>query len=140
MSNVTERFSVSDYLTLLGKGKTGAPAKRRLKYGNTKSVSPTGEKYDSTKELKQHQALNLARNAADPAQRVVEIRRQVPFLLIEKQEGERAIQYFADFVVRYADGRVEVQDTKSPPTRAISTYVMKRKMMLRFHGIRIVEL
>lgn len=139
MANVTERFSAADYLALLGNSK--APmAKRGAKYGNTKSVSPTGEKYDSSKELKQHRALDLARTAVDPAQRVVEIRRQVPYLLLEKQEGERAIQYFADFVVRYADGRVEVQDTKSPPTRAISTYIMKRKMLLRFHGIRIVEI
>ena len=139
MANVTERFSAADYLSLLGKGKA-APAKRGAKYGNTRSVSQNGEKYDSTKELKQHRALDLARNAVDPSQRVVEIRRQVPYLLIEKQEGERAVKYVADFVVKYADGRVEVQDTKSPPTRAIPTYVLKRKMMLRFYGIRIAEL
>lgn len=45
-----------------------------------------------------------------------------------------------DLVVTYADGHVEVHDTKSPPTRADKTYVLIRQLMLAVHGIRIREL
>jgi len=132
-------MTAAAYLQMMAVGSKGG-GQRKNKFGNRKSITASGEKYDSGKEARHHQTLELARKASDPAMQVVEIRRQVPYLLLEKQEGERAIQYFADFVVHYADGHVEVQDTKSPPTRANPTYVMKRKMMLRFHGVRIVEL
>lgn len=138
--NVTERMSAADYLAMLASGAGARTSgKRKNKFGNHRGLEHNGEKYDSGKELKHHQTLELARLALDPADRVVRIRRQVPFDLLEKQEGERGIRYFADFVVDYADGHTEVQDTKSPPTRADKAYVMKRKMMLKFHGIRIRE-
>ena len=75
----------------------------------------------------------------DPSQRVVEVRRQQWFTVIEAQDGERKASYVADFVVTYADGRVEVVDTKSEITRKLPTYVLKRKLMLHVHGIRIRE-
>ena len=138
-SNVTERMSAADYLTMLAGRVASLPGKRMNKFGNRRGLECNGEKYDSGKELKHHQMLELARQAREPSERVVRIRRQVPFVLLEKQDGERGIKYIADFVVEYADGRCEVQDTKSPPTRADKAYVMKRKMMLRFHQIRIQE-
>lgn len=138
MPNVTERLSAKDYLALVAARST--PGRRRNKFGNTQSVSESGEKYDSNKERAHHQALEAARHAKDPSQRVVEIIRQQKFELIPKQDGERAVNYFADFVVTYADGHREVQDTKSEPTRRDKAYVLKRKLMLRVHGIRIIEL
>lgn len=132
-------MTAAAYLALMAAGK-GSGGRRKNKFGNRKSITESGEKYDSAKEQRHHRSLELARQATDPTQQVTQIVRQVPYLLLEKQEGERAIKYYADFVVTYADGHVEVQDTKSPPTRANTTYIMKRKMMLRFHGIRIVEL
>lgn len=140
MGNVTERMSAAEYLALMsGSGGKKAPAKRKNKFGNRRGIEVDGEKYDSGKEVKHHQMLELARTAKNDAERVVFIRRQVPFVLLDKQEGERGIKYIADFVVEFADGHTEVHDTKSPPTRADKAYVMKRKMMLRFHGIRIQE-
>ena len=139
MAIVTERMSAADYLAMLAGGTGKQAAKRKNKFGNRRGTVFNGEKYDSSKELKHHQMLELARNAQDPKERVIRIRRQVPFDLLEKQEGEREIRYFADFVVDYADGYSEVHDTKSPPTRADKAYVMKRKMMLKFHGVRIRE-
>jgi hypothetical protein len=138
LADVTERLSAKDYLAMVA--ARPAPARRRSKFGNTQSVSETGEKYDSNKERNHHAALEAARHAKDPSQRVVEIILQQKFELIPKQDGERAVNYFADFVVTYADGRREVQDTKSEPTRRDKAYVMKRKLMLRVHGIRIIEL
>jgi hypothetical protein len=134
------RMSAADYVAMMSKKSTVAPGKRKNKFGNRKGTTVEGEKYDSSKELKHHRTLELARKALNPADRVVDIKRQVKYLLLDKQDGERAINYYADFVVTYADGRIEVQDTKSPPTRADSTYVMKRKMMLSRYGIRIQEL
>lgn len=139
MGNITERMSAADYVALMSGANSSAPGKRKNKYGNRRGIESNGEKYDSGIELKHHQMLELARTARADAERVVNIRRQVPFLLIDKQEGERAIKYIADFVVDYADGHCEVHDTKSPPTRADKAYVMKRKMMLKFYGIRIQE-
>lgn len=140
---MTQRMSAAEYLAMV-KCKVGSrggagQGKRKNKYGNRRGLVHNGEKYDSGKELKHHQMLELARNAVDEKDRVVRIQRQVPFLLLEKQEGEQPIRYFADFVVDYADGHSEVHDTKSPPTRIDKAYVMKRKMMLSRYGIRIRE-
>lgn len=135
------RMSVADYRAMLAGGQKGkALAPRRSKFGNTQSIASNGEKYDSNKERRHHEALELARQASVPRDKVVSIRRQVKFELIAKQEGERAVSYYADFVVEYGDGRTEVQDTKSAPTRKDPKYVIKRKLMLKEHGIKIREL
>jgi hypothetical protein len=139
--NITERMSAADYLAMMrvDGSKGGGRSKRKNKFGNRRGLVCDGEKYDSGKELKHHQMLELARNATDDRERVIRIQRQVPFMLLEKQDGEREIRYFADFVVDYADGHSEVHDTKSPPTRKDKAYVMKRKMMLSRYNIRIRE-
>lgn len=139
--NIKDRMSASEYLALVaGKAESTGPKKRMNKFGNRRGLVSEGETYDSGKELKHHQLLELARQAREPAERGVKIQLQVPFLLVEKQDGERPVRYFADFVVEYADGRNEVHDTKSPPTRADKAYIIKRKLMLQVHGIRIKEL
>lgn len=51
---------------------------------------------------------------------------------------EREVAYYADFVYTDADtGELIVEDTKGMRT---TEYIIKRKMMLFFHGIRIKEL
>lgn len=71
--------------------------------------------------------------------RVVEYERQKRYCLIAAANGERAVHYVADFVVTYADGRVEVVDVKSVITRRNPVYVIKRKLMAERLGIKIVE-
>jgi hypothetical protein len=147
MPDITPRMSAADYLARCSSvapavATTGARGRRAglgAKYGNRKIELPNGEKFDSGKELRHLQVLEACRSAADPAQRVVHIERQKRYLLIEKQVGERAVSYHADFLVRYADGREEVHDVKSAATRTDKTYVLKRKLMLSVHGIRIQE-
>ncbi|MFK4705629.1 hypothetical protein ABIC83_002468 [Roseateles asaccharophilus] len=136
----TERMSAAAYKDYLAStsGGRGTP-KRKNKFGNHRGIEHAGEKYDSRKELKHHQALMLAMSASNDRDRVVDVQRQVPYLLIEKQAGERAVRYIADFVVRYADGRVETHDVKSPPTRKQAAYILKRKMMLHVHKIKVME-
>ena len=50
--------------------------------------------------------------------------------------GERPVDYIADFVYRDKDGNEVVEDVKGVRTRV---YVIKRKLMLWRHGIRIRE-
>ena len=109
---------------------------RRPKYGNRK-VTIDGITFDSRKEanrwfeLKMLQKAHVIRN----------LNRQVTFELIpEQKEGnriiERACSYKADFVYDDADGNFVVEDTKGVKTK---DYVIKRKLMLYMHGIRIKE-
>lgn len=135
----TERWSVQQYKEYLSSRK---PAQLRKaagsKYGN-KKVVVDGHTFDSSDEFAFFQLLELSKAAAHPSERVVEIERQVSYLLIPAQLGERPTTYKADFVVRFADGRREVIDVKSEATRRLPTYRIKRKLMLERHGIVIKE-
>lgn len=104
------------------------------KYKNIKSGG-----YDSRKEQGFALQLELLRKCNDPKQRVIDVREQVKFELLPKQDGERAVHYIADFVVQYACGRTEVIDVKSAVTRKLPAYVLKRKMMKFFHGVTVWE-
>ncbi|MFC4158265.1 DUF1064 domain-containing protein [Chitinimonas lacunae] len=98
--------------------------------------------FDSRAEREHYHTLLLAQNETAPERRVVQIERQVKFELMPSQriDGrvvERACTYLADFRVTFADGRVEVQDVKAMKTLH---YIIKRKLMLWRHGIRVVEI
>lgn len=73
---------------------------------------------------------------------ISDLRRQVPFGLIPNLKDdsgrviERAVKYVADFCY-IQDGEAVVEDVKGLRTRE---YVLKRKMMLYFHGIRVKEI
>lgn len=142
MANVTERVSADEYRSLLARGAPATVAHARKgykKYGNVKTQAAVGEAFDSAKEARTAADLEMAKLAKDPALRVVTVERQVWYEVISKQDGERAASYVADFVATYADSRVEVIDTKSSFTRKLPVYVLKRKLMLQVHGIRIRE-
>lgn len=119
----------------------------RRKYGNKKVVNSFGE-FDSALEykrfliLKDEEGRGVIRN----------LRRQVPYLLIPNQYAteivhlktkdkvveklaERKVEYVADFVYE-KDGKDVVEDTKG---LRLADYILKRKMMLYFHGIAIRE-
>ena len=101
------------------------------KYGNTK-VNVDGVPFDSKREAARWKELRLMERAGE----ITALRRQVRFELIPKQDGERAVSYVADFVYRDKDGREIVEDAKGARTRE---YIIKRKLMLWRHGIRIRE-
>jgi hypothetical protein len=102
--------------------------------------------FDSKKEARVYQELQMRMYAHLPALRVTSIDRQVRFELLPRQNGadgkliERAVTYVADFVVQYADGRREVIDAKSDFTRKLPVYILKRKLMLYRHGLRVIEI
>ena len=101
------------------------------KYGNTK-IRVDGRLFDSKAEAARWQELSLLERAGE----ITELERQVEYELIPKQKGERAVKYIADF--RYVDneGKTVVEDTKGVKT---PVWIIKRKLMLRVHGIRVRE-
>ncbi len=52
---------------------------------------------------------------------------------------EKNAVYTADFVYNNADGNIIVEDTKSEYTRKEKDYVLRRKLMLHVHNIKIRE-
>ena len=111
----------------------------RRKFGN-KKVEIDGHVFDSKKESRRYAELRLLEKAGE----ISGLQTQVPFVLIPAQKDEkgrvieRAASYVADFVYNSKDGRLIVEDTKSPATRT-DVYRLKKKLMLKVHGIRIYE-
>lgn len=101
------------------------------KYGNTK-VEVDGVPFDSKREATRWQELRLLERAGE----ISDLRRQVRYELVPKLPGERPVDYIADFVYRDKNGNEVVEDVKGVRT---PVYVIKRKLMLWRHGIRIQE-
>lgn len=104
------------------------------KYGNIKTTTSDGITHDSIKEANRWCELKLLERAG----KIRLLQRQVKYHLIPKQEGEREVCYIADFVYQ-ENGKLVVEDVKSPATRT-KEYILKRKLMLWVHGIKIKEI
>lgn len=105
------------------------------KYGNRKVIRD-GIEFDSIKECQRYCELKLMQRAGV----ISDLQLQVPFELIPTQRidgklAEKAVNYIADFVYKQ-DGAQVVEDTKGYKT---PEYIIKRKLMLYIHGIRIRE-
>lgn len=124
---------------------------RLYNYNKYKSrkTSVNGVNFDSRKEADRYIELNLlSRSGA-----ITSLKRQVKFELIPAQyepdiisprgkvkKGkliERAVSYIADFVYTDENGKTVVEDTKGFRTK---DYIIKRKLLLYMHGIRIKEI
>lgn len=107
------------------------------KYG-AKRISLSGKKHDSLAESRRYSELSrLARLGV-----ISDLKRQVSFELIPAQYGEdgklleRAVTYKADFTY-YKNGKLVVEDVKGVKTK---DYIIKRKLMLYVHNIKLVEI
>lgn len=116
------------------------------KYGS-KKVEVAGIVFDSKKEARRYQELLLLEKAGA----IQDLQMQVKFVLIPAQREpdtigarggirkgktiEKECAYIADFVYQ-ENGVTVVEDTKGFRTK---DYVIKRKLMLYVHGIRIRE-
>ncbi len=103
---------------------------------HSRKITRDGMTFDSVKEYKRFKELALLEMAGQ----VSDLQRQVKFELIPSQRingkvVERACTYIADFVY-FQDGQKVVEDTKGFKTK---DYIIKRKLMLHVHQIRIVE-
>ncbi len=118
--------------------------KRKSKYGATKCKSTDGIMFDSKKERDRWEELRIMQKRG----KITDLQRQVTYELIPNQRGvdgkiiERAIRYIADFTYTNEDGQQIVEDVKGyrdPQSAGYAKFVIKRKMMLYFHHIRITE-
>ena len=115
----------------------------RTKYGNHK-VTVNGIRFDSQKEANRWRELVLLERAG----RITDLRRQVKYELIPAQRVkgkcvERAVSYIADFTYRDERGHLVVEDVKGyrdPQNAAYAKFVLKRKLMLWIHHIRVKEI
>lgn len=122
------------------------------KYKNIKTEI-AGHKFDSRKEAK----YSLLYKELEREGKILNLRMQVPYEIIPavwvdevvhlktkdkvvRKCKQKAGHYVADFV--YTDpetGKDVVVDVKSKITRSNPVYRLKKKMMLAFNGIEIVE-
>lgn len=118
----------------------------RSKYG-AKKVEYNGMVFDSKRECRRYKELEILQQIGA----ISELRTQVKFVLIPAQREadtvgkrggiikgnliEREVSYIADFVYVENDKTV-VEDAKGMRTKE---YIIKRKLMLYFYGIRIKE-
>lgn len=122
------------------------------KYKNIKTRTSDGILHDSQKEAMRWCELKMLERAG----KITDLKRQVEFELIPDQfetyerygkrgnrlkDGikviERRVCYVADFVYTdLATGQTVVEDTKGVRTK---DYIIKRKLMLAVHKIRVTE-
>lgn len=121
------------------------------KYYNQKTYTSDGIKHDSQKEANRWAELKLLQRAGE----ISDLQRQVEFELIPNQYEliervsktgkpikhenkliERKVSYIADFVYKDKKGNTVVEDTKSEITQT-PVFVVKRKLMLYVHGIKV---
>lgn len=120
---------------------------KKAKYRNNK-ITIGNDTYDSMKEYRRYLDLLALLNAGE----ITELKRQVKYILLPAQREpdmigkrggirkgkllEKEVAYYADFVYTDSQGETIVEDTKGIRTK---DYIIKRKMMLYFHKIRIHE-
>lgn len=110
----------------------------KSKYGNKRTQD---KKYASGREAKRAFDLKLMEKMGE----ITDLKEQVRFELIPNQfDGltgkhllERKIDYIADFVYRDRLDFKVVEDTKGFRSKE---YIIKRKLMLFCHGIRVQEI
>jgi hypothetical protein len=107
----------------------------KTKYKNVKTEID-GIKFDSKRESIRYIDLKMWEKAGE----ISDLKLQVPFELFpsQKRDGkviELPCKYIADFTY-YRNGELIVEDAKGHKT---TEYKIKRKAMLFFHNIKIVE-
>ena len=118
------------------------------KYRN-QQITIGDETFDSGKEYRRFCELKLLQRAG----KITDLQRQVKFVLIPTQREpdvigarggvkpgkviEKECAYIADFVYVNDKGETVAEDTKGFRT---TEYIIKRKLMLYVHGIRIQEI
>lgn len=117
---------------------------RNSKYGARK-VRFDGITFDS--QIEGYRYLRL--KDMEKRGEISDLRMQVKYELIPKQVDdpdlpvrkqrvlERSCDYLADFVYKDKNGVTHVEDTKGMKTKE---YIIKRKLMLYVHGIKVEEI
>lgn len=88
-----------------------------------------GIKFASKKEAHRYQELKLM----ERAKVITDLKLQVPFILVDKNENGRAIKYVADFTY-YENGQYVVEDTKGYIT---DVFKIKKRLLKERYDIDI---
>ena len=105
------------------------------KYKN-KKVTVGDLHFDSLKEARRYKELLEEQKTGA----LTDLETQVRFELIPKQDGERACFYVADFVYKDREGKTVVEDVKGSKRMLTDVYKIKKKLMLKVHGIKVKEI
>lgn len=107
------------------------------KYHNKRIMTEDGQSFDSRKEANRWWQLKLMERAGLISNLKRQVKRElIPAQYIDGKCVERAVTYTSDF--EYDQGvRHIVEDVKGMRT---DKYIIKRKLMLYIHGIRITEI
>lgn len=100
---------------------------------HAKKATFNGIKFDSKHERDRYVELALM----EKAKAIQDLKCQVSFPLIKKSSHGREIKYIADFVY-YENGKMVVEDAKSPATRT-PVYRLKKRLMAEIYDIEIKE-
>lgn len=132
------RNYIDQLMKLTGGQSSGGSHAKRGKGKNKYNAQKTGG-YDSKKEYRRACLLKALLRSGE----ISDLREQVKYVLIPTQRDssgkllEKECSYYADFVYRDKEGNLVVEDTKGVRT---SEYRLKKKLMLKVHGIRITEI
>ena len=99
-----------------------------------KRTQYNGTLYHSKKEADYAALLDMLKNAADPKQRVEKWTRQVRVPLIV--EGKLIANWYCDFEVTFADGRIELHEVKGFDTEV---WRLKRKLFEALYPYRAMK-
>lgn len=131
LSNLQKQMRVTQ--AQLKKMRKSLNQKQRLpqsKYGNKKTVY-NGRLYDSKKEAGRAQELDILVRVGE----VISWSPQPVFRI--EHRGVNICKYIADFMVEYADGRIEYEDVKGFRT---AIYRLKKKLVKAFYSVDIKEI
>lgn len=111
----------------------------KSKYGSQKTTVD-GITFDSVREAQRWRELKLLERAG----KIRALQRQIKYELIPAQRDEttgkvieREVTYSADFgYIDTETGKPHIEDVKGVKTK---DYIIKRKLMLWVHGIRVEE-
>lgn len=129
--------------------------KRSYSKYRAKKVTVDGIDFDSQKEANRYQELKLLEKDG----KIKNLKLQVPFVLVPtqfeeiviytpkrhkekkvKKVVERMAQYFADFTYYDENGNYVVEDAKGyRGSVAYELFKLKKKLMLKEYGIKVVE-
>ena len=107
---------------------------------NSSKITIDGKTFDSKKEARRYTELKLLERAGE----IAGLRTQVAYELAPRvrfaseERAKPAVRYMADFVY-LQNGVTVVEDVKSPATRSLPVYRLKKHLMMSVHGLEVSE-
>jgi hypothetical protein len=122
----------ADYRRMVGGNKFAPEEPKRPKYRN-EAQWVDGIKFSSKREASRYNELRIAEKAG--AIRNLKLQYVFPIVI----DGVRVCDYIADFQYEERQGDDWVRVTEDSKGVRTDTYILKRKLMLAVHGIKIRE-